>query len=183
MAGLVLKAANRDKNPWHVQVWGALHRLVCDVCEHRRSGSPDRGTEGSTHATAQSCLCHFQNTALPLNETCHGCSAEATRRAHHRTLRPLPVVRNAEKLVRAAVNLWEAEIGRITGTHTQRPAPRDFPVWRPLFKQRKRALAASCAAAQSMEWAISRVVEVRCWAQCAVRRRVIRSQWNVVTRI
>ena len=43
-------------------------------------------------------------------------------------------------------------------------------VWRPLLKQTKRELAASCVAARSMEWVLSRLVEARHWAQYAVRR-------------
>ena len=76
---------------------------------------------------------------------------------------------------RASASLWEAEICRITGAHTTiRKGLRrgTFPrmVWRPLLKQTKRELAASCVAARSMEWVLSRLVEARHWAQYAVRR-------------
>ena len=43
-------------------------------------------------------------------------------------------------------------------------------VWRPLLKQTKRELAASCVTARSMEWALFRLVDARLWAQYAVRR-------------
>ena len=76
---------------------------------------------------------------------------------------------------RASANLWEAEIRRITGAHTTtRKGLRrgTFPrmVWRPLLKKTKREMAASCVTARSMEWALSRLVEARHWAQYAVRR-------------
>ena len=93
-------------------------------------------------------------------------------------LRPLPVARNAEKLVRAAAqsvrhdpswdnadrtlaevhrtsaNLWEAEARRITGTHTTtrkglRRGTCTRMVWRTLLKQTKRELAASCGTGRS----------------------------------
>ena len=71
--------------------------------------------------------------------------------------------------------MWEAEIRRITGAHTTtrkglRRGTFSRMVWRPLLKQTKRELAASCATARSMEWALSRLVEARHWAQYAVRR-------------
>ena len=100
----------------------------------------------------------------------------------------------------ASANLWEAEIRRITGAHhdSQRLAPCDFHqdgvetstqenkartgsivcdtqvygmgALPPGRKKTKRELAASCVTTRSMEWALSRLVEARHWAQCAVRR-------------
>ena len=102
-------------------------------------------------------------------------------------LKPLPVAWNAGKLVRAVVqsarcdpswdnadqalaeayrasaNLWGAEIQE----RTPRPAKAcavGLSPGRPLLKQTKRELAASCMTARSMEWALSRLVEARHWA-------------------
>ena len=43
-------------------------------------------------------------------------------------------------------------------------------VWRPLLKQTERELAAPCVTARSVEWALSRLVEVRHWTQYHLRR-------------
>ena len=172
--------------------------MVLDVGKRGRSNQSDCCTEKSIHATAQSCFCHFQATTLPSQETWHGCAAcrsnplldlsnpclllgmqESLVRAAVQSARCDPSWDNADQALaeayRASANLWEAEIRRIAGAHTttRKGSLRGtFPrmVWRPLLKQTKRELAASCVPARSLEWALSRLVEARHWAQYAVRR-------------
>ena len=199
MSGLVLKAADRDKTTctskfggrcidWFLMsasVGAAVDQIAVRKEAFTRPHSPVCVTFKPRLSLLKKLVMDapqklpFEPIIGPLKPLPGASRAGKLVRAALQSARCDPSWDNADQALaeayRASASLWEAEIRRITGAHTTiRKGLRrgTFPrmVWRPLLKQTKRELAASCVAARSMEWVLSRLVEARHWAQYAVRR-------------